>query len=68
MTTPPKPKTNWFSVAALLCIPVLLLCAFLGLTHVIDIGSGWGIFVLAVGFNGLISAVLSLHYFGRGKI
>lgn len=58
---PPKRKTNWFSVAAVICMAVLLVMAFLGLVGLVSIGTGWGIFVLSVGFNGTIAAALSLH-------
>lgn len=57
-----KRRTNWFSVAAMLCVLVELVLAFLGLMHIINIGTGWGIFALAVGFNGVIAAVMSLHF------
>lgn len=58
-------KTNWLSVAALLCVAVLLVCAFLGLMGVMTVGSGAAIFVLAVGFNGVICAALSYHLNSR---
>lgn len=56
-----KRKTNWLSVAALVCVAALLIAAVLGMVGVAQIGTGWGIFVLAVGFNGVICAVLSYH-------
>lgn len=59
MVSKPSRQTNWFAVAAVICIPVLLVLSYLGLMGIITIGTGWGIFTLAVGFNGVICAVLS---------